>query len=102
MSNSKRVDLGGLVGVGFWMMLLGALFVGFVYLLSFPWAWVVKAAIGLELVLLLMALMMEVSAKDVDGAGGWATFGFVLGHAWIFAAALVLRGIVLVGQWIFG
>lgn len=102
MSNSKQVNLGGLAGVVFWMALLGALFVGFVYLLSFPWAWVVKAAIGLEVLLLAIAVMMELSAKDVNGAGGWATFGYLLGHAWLVAVALVFRGLVLLGQWIFG
>ncbi|GHC59033.1 hypothetical protein GCM10010096_35400 [Alcaligenes pakistanensis] len=100
MSNSKRVDLAGLIGVAFWMVLLGALFVGFVYLLSFPWTWVVKATMGLEVLLLALALMMEFSAKDVNGAGGWASFGYILGHAWLVAAMLVFRGLVLLGQWV--
>lgn len=54
-----------------------------------------KAAIGLEVMLLAIVLMMELSAKEGNGAGGWATFGYILGHAWLVAAALVFRGLVL-------
>lgn len=99
MNNSNRAYLSDLLSVASWMTGLGAAFVGFVYLLSFPWDWVVPAAIGLEVVLLVIAIRMEFSARQVSGAAGWATFGFVFGHIWIFAAALVLRGIVLLGQW---
>ncbi len=57
---------------------------------------------GLEVLLLAIVLMMEFSAKEVNGAGGWATFGYILGLAWLVAAALVCRGLILLGQWLVG
>ena len=102
MSISNRAGMVGLAGLALKLVLLAALFIGFVYLLSYPWAWVLKAAVGLEVLLLTLVLMMEFSLRTVNGAGGWASFAYLMGHAWLFSAALVIRGVVLVGQWIFG
>ncbi len=45
---------------------------------------------------------LDDGAKEGNGAGGWATFGYILGHAWLVAAALVFRGLVLLssGSWV--
>ncbi len=81
---------------------LALLFVGWVALLWFPWDWVVPTVAVLEALAVLLVLKLELSARSVNGAGGWMTFGFVLGHAWLFAGAAVLRVVVLLGQWLLG
>lgn len=80
-----------------YFLVVPLLFVAWVALLSFPWGWVVPAVAILESVLLVIVVAAEYSARSVNGAGGWMTFGYMLGHAWFFLGAGVLR--LIVGLW---
>ena len=102
MKESFRFALKSMLEVAVCTGGLALLFVGWVALLSFPWDWVVPAGAVLEALAVLLVLKLELSARSVNGAAGWMTFGFVLGHAWLFAGAAVLRVVVLLGQWLFG
>ncbi|WP_167383627.1 hypothetical protein [Bordetella genomosp. 12] len=81
-------QLGSVAG---YMAGLALLFIGFVALLGFPWRWVLPTVVVLEVLAILLVLRVEYSARRVDGASGWMTFGFLFGHAWLFGGAALLR-----------
>lgn len=85
--------LSGLTG---YMVGVAFLFVGWVALLSFPWQWVVPSVAVLEAIAILVVLRFEYTSKDVNGAGGWLTFAYLMGHLWLFAGAGALR----LGLWL--
>lgn len=59
------------------------IFIGWVWLLHFPWLWVLQATIAIEIILILLVIFSEKQASDVNGAGGWMVFGFIMGHAYL-------------------
>jgi|GEM_PF-5658173 len=80
-----------------WRMIgLALLFVGWVALLHFPWDWIVPSVAILEAIAICIVLLTEWSARKVNGAAGWMIFGFLMGHAWLFVAALALRALIFV------
>lgn len=76
---------------------IGLLFVGWVALLHFPWEYSVRAALIFEAILITLLILSENDAASVNGAGGWMTFGFMIGHVILFLSAGFLR--ILVFLW---
>ena len=64
-----------------------------VYILHFPWHWVWYAVIGVEVLMAIMTFAMESQAEEVQGAGGWMSFAFVILNvhfAWLLGLARLL------------
>jgi len=75
------------------IVLIWILMAAWVYLLHFPWHWVMYVVMGFELLLAIITLAMELQAKDVQGASGWMGFAFVILNihlAWILGFARLL------------
>lgn len=81
------------------MLLLPALiFIGWVWLLHFPWLWVLQATIAIEIILILLVIFSEKQASDVNGASGWMAFGFIIGHAYFAIGISIFRILVWLMQ----
>jgi hypothetical protein len=97
MKASERGTEKALTGLTGYMAAVACLFVGWVALLMFPWQWAVPAVAVLEVIAIMAVLGFEYSSRHVNGAGGWLTFAYLMGHLWLFAGAAVLR--LLVWGW---
>ncbi|AZY48489.1 hypothetical protein [Bordetella avium] len=91
-----------LLSIAGYMSGLALLFVGWVALLDFPGHWAIPTAVVFELALIALVLRSEWAGRRVDGAAGWMTFGYFLGHAWLFGGAAVLRLIIWLWQIVLG
>ena len=81
------------------MLLLPALmFIGWVWLLHFPWLWVLQATIAIEIILILLVVFSETPASEVNGAGGWMAFGFIIGHVYFAIGISIFRILVWLMQ----
>lgn len=78
-----------------------AVLIGWTWLLHFPWDWAVKAMCYLQLAIILLLLYMEYDASSIDGAAGWASFGFFFLELFLFAALAVIRLAVLIFELFF-
>ena len=77
---------------------VGALFVGWVALLHFPWVDTVQIVLIFEVIAIGLLLLAESSAGSVNGAGGWMFFGFMIGHVILFLTAPFVRAIIFLWQ----
>lgn len=76
---------------------VGSFFVGWIALLHFPWEYAVRTAMIFEALLIALLLVAERDAAGVNGAGGWMSFGFFIGHVILFLSAGFFR--ILVFLW---
>jgi hypothetical protein len=101
MKASDRSTAKALLGVAGYMAGLACLLVGWVALLAFPWSWVVVAVAVLEAAAILLVVSVEYASRRVDGAAGWMTFAYLMGHIWLFTGAAALRlGVWLWQLWV--
>lgn len=76
---------------------VGALFVGWVALLNFPWHYSIYVALIAEVLFIIFLLLAEKQASTINGAGGWMSFGFFIGHIILFMSTAFFR--ILVFLW---
>ncbi len=96
MQNNSRSVLHPLWEVSKILLPIALLFIGWIWLLHFPWSWLFKVILFLDVLAVILVLFAEYQASSVNGAGGWMTFAFMILH--LYAAVVI--GIVRLLLWL--
>lgn len=82
------------------LLTVALLFIAWVWLLHFPWSWVLKTTIVMEILAVAFVVLCEYSGREVDGASGWITFVYLILHAYAAVILGVMRLLVWLWQYV--
>lgn len=92
MQNKSGRELYILLQLSKILLPVALLFIAWVWLLHFPWHWVLNTTIVMEIFAVAFVLFCEYQGREVNGAGGWISFAYLILHAY---AAVILVGVRL-------
>ena len=83
------------------LLTVALLFIAWVWLLHFPWSWVLNTMIVMEIFAVAFVLLCEYQGSEVNGASGWISFAYLILHAYVAVILGVMRLLLWLWQYVF-